>query len=185
MPTLFDPIKIGELELANRIIMAPLTRCRAEPGRVPGDLIVEYYTQRADAGLIISEATSVTPRKPFSFAVFCRYTPLVRHTRGETSMLRRIRNTFAAIAVASLLLAPASALAGTNIDNIGEKGSPPMVDVLLMRPLGLAMLVASVGLYLPAAALTALTRPSELDTTTELLVRVPARFVFSDPLGSH
>ena len=61
MPTLFDPIKIGELELANRIIMAPLTRCRAEPGRVPGDLIVEYYTQRADAGLIISEATSVTP----------------------------------------------------------------------------------------------------------------------------
>lgn len=61
MPTLFDPIKIGELELANRIIMAPLTRCRAEPGRVPGDLMVEYYAQRADAGLIISEATSVTP----------------------------------------------------------------------------------------------------------------------------
>jgi len=61
MPTLFDPIKIGDLELANRIIMAPLTRCRAEPGRVPGDLMVEYYAQRADAGLIISEATSVTP----------------------------------------------------------------------------------------------------------------------------
>lgn len=61
MPTLFDPIKIGELELANRIIMAPLTRCRAELGRVPGDLIAEYYAQRADAGLIISEATSVTP----------------------------------------------------------------------------------------------------------------------------
>ena len=48
-------------ELNNRIIMAPLTRCRAEPGRVPGDLIAEYYAQRADAGLIISEATSVTP----------------------------------------------------------------------------------------------------------------------------
>lgn len=61
MPTLFDPIKIGDLELNNRIIMAPLTRCRAEPGRVPGDLIAEYYAQRADAGLIISEATSVTP----------------------------------------------------------------------------------------------------------------------------
>lgn len=61
MPTLFDPIKIGDLELANRIIMAPLTRCRAEPGRVPGDLMVEYYRQRASAGLIISEATSVTP----------------------------------------------------------------------------------------------------------------------------
>lgn len=61
MPTLFDPIQIGELELPNRIVMAPLTRCRAEPGRVPGALIAEYYVQRASAGLIISEATSVTP----------------------------------------------------------------------------------------------------------------------------
>ena len=61
MPTLFDPIQIGDLQLVNRIIMAPLTRCRAEPGRVPGDLIAEYYGQRAGAGLIISEATSVTP----------------------------------------------------------------------------------------------------------------------------
>lgn len=61
MPTLFDPIRIGDLELPNRIIMAPLTRCRAEQGRVPGELMVEYYSQRASAGLIISEATSVTP----------------------------------------------------------------------------------------------------------------------------
>ncbi len=61
MATLFDPIKIGELELANRIIMAPLTRCRADEGRVPNALMAEYYTQRASAGLIISEATSVTP----------------------------------------------------------------------------------------------------------------------------
>jgi len=61
MPTLFDPIKIGELELRNRIVMAPLTRCRAEPGRVPGALMAEYYVQRASAGLIISEATSVAP----------------------------------------------------------------------------------------------------------------------------
>ncbi|MGB3423856.1 MAG: alkene reductase [Castellaniella sp.] len=61
MPTLFDPLQLGDLSLPNRIIMAPLTRCRAEPGRVPGDLIVEYYRQRAGAGLIISEATAVTP----------------------------------------------------------------------------------------------------------------------------
>jgi 2,4-dienoyl-CoA reductase-like NADH-dependent reductase (Old Yellow Enzyme family) len=61
MPTLFDPIQIGDLQLPNRIIMAPLTRCRAEPGRVPGALMAEYYVQRASAGLIISEATSVTP----------------------------------------------------------------------------------------------------------------------------
>ncbi|AGI25961.1 NADH:flavin oxidoreductase [Pseudomonas sp. ATCC 13867] len=61
MTTLFDPIVIGDLELPNRIIMAPLTRCRADEGRVPNALMAEYYTQRADAGLIISEATSVTP----------------------------------------------------------------------------------------------------------------------------
>lgn len=61
MPTLFDPIRIGELELANRIIMAPLTRCRADEGRVPNALMAEYYSQRASAGLILSEATSVTP----------------------------------------------------------------------------------------------------------------------------
>ncbi len=61
MPTLFDPITIGDLHLSNRIVMAPLTRCRADPGRVPGELMVEYYAQRASAGLIISEATSVTP----------------------------------------------------------------------------------------------------------------------------
>ncbi|WPP45477.1 alkene reductase [Pseudomonas sp. AN-1] len=61
MPTLFDPLQVGDLQLPNRIIMAPLTRCRAEPGRVPGALMAEYYVQRASAGLIISEATAVTP----------------------------------------------------------------------------------------------------------------------------
>lgn len=62
MTTLFDPIKIGAFELPNRIIMAPLTRARAVgPGRVPNALMAEYYAQRASAGLILSEATSVTP----------------------------------------------------------------------------------------------------------------------------
>jgi len=61
MTTLFDPVKLGDLALPNRIIMAPLTRCRASEGRVPNALMAEYYIQRATAGLIISEATSVTP----------------------------------------------------------------------------------------------------------------------------
>ncbi|MCQ4345990.1 alkene reductase [Pseudomonas stutzeri] len=61
MPTLFDPLQLGDLQLPNRIVMAPLTRCRAEPGRVPGALMAEYYAQRAGAGLIVSEATAVTP----------------------------------------------------------------------------------------------------------------------------
>ncbi len=61
MPTLFDPLLIGELQLPSRILMGPLTRCRASPGRVPNVLMAEYYRQRASAGLIFSEATSVTP----------------------------------------------------------------------------------------------------------------------------
>ncbi|RSZ59928.1 alkene reductase [Massilia atriviolacea] len=63
MTTLFDPITIGDLTLQNRIIMAPLTRARAiGGGRVPNALMAEYYVQRASAGLILSEATSVTPQ---------------------------------------------------------------------------------------------------------------------------
>src|SRR6185312_14037135 len=62
MPTLFDPLQIGDLTLSNRIIMAPLTRQRAEEIRVPNALMARYYAERATAGLIISEATSVTPQ---------------------------------------------------------------------------------------------------------------------------
>ena len=61
MPTLFDPITVGALQLPNRIFMAPLTRARAGSERVPNELMREYYVQRASAGLILSEATSVTP----------------------------------------------------------------------------------------------------------------------------
>jgi len=61
MPSLFDPLKLGDLTLPNRIIMAPLTRQRASEGRVPNAMMAEYYAQRATAGLIISEATAVTP----------------------------------------------------------------------------------------------------------------------------
>ena len=60
MPTLFSPIRIGELDLPHRIVMAPLTRCRAAR-RVPNALMAEYYTQRSTAGLILTEATSVDP----------------------------------------------------------------------------------------------------------------------------
>jgi len=60
MPNLFDPVKLsGELDLANRIVMAPLTRSRSQ-GLLPGELAVEYYRQRAGAGLIISEGTQIT-----------------------------------------------------------------------------------------------------------------------------
>ena len=61
MPTLQDPLRIGAWNLPNRVVMAPLTRCRAGLGRVPTALMADYYRQRAGAGLIISEATAVDP----------------------------------------------------------------------------------------------------------------------------
>ena len=61
-PTLFDPVQLGALALPSRIVMAPLTRCRAAEGNVPVALNAEYYRQRASAGMIIAEATSVSPQ---------------------------------------------------------------------------------------------------------------------------
>jgi 2,4-dienoyl-CoA reductase-like NADH-dependent reductase (Old Yellow Enzyme family) len=61
MPTLLDPLVVGEWRLPNRVVLAPLTRTRASIGRVPNAMMAEYYSQRAGAGLMLSEATSVTP----------------------------------------------------------------------------------------------------------------------------
>lgn len=60
MSTLFDPISFGSVQASNRVVMAPLTRARADRDCVPTPLMVEYYTQRASAGLIISEATGIS-----------------------------------------------------------------------------------------------------------------------------
>jgi len=62
MPNLFDPLRIGDLDLPNRVVMAPLTRLRAGETHIPNALMANYYAQRASAGLIISEATPVTPQ---------------------------------------------------------------------------------------------------------------------------
>lgn len=62
VPSLFEPLRAGELMLPNRIVMAPLTRCRATGDRVPNALMLDYYVQRASAGLILTEATSVMPQ---------------------------------------------------------------------------------------------------------------------------
>jgi N-ethylmaleimide reductase len=60
MPSLFDPIQLGAIHAPNRILMAPLTRGRSTREHVPTPVMVEYYTQRASAGLIISEATGMS-----------------------------------------------------------------------------------------------------------------------------
>jgi N-ethylmaleimide reductase len=59
---IFSPFKLGPLQLPNRVVMAPMTRNRAGRGNVPGPLNTTYYAQRASAGLIISEATQISPQ---------------------------------------------------------------------------------------------------------------------------
>ena len=61
MSTLFEPTRVGDIAVANRIVMAPLTRDRAGPGQVPTALMATYYAQRASAGLIVSEGTQISP----------------------------------------------------------------------------------------------------------------------------
>ncbi|OYT18145.1 MAG: alkene reductase [Nitrospira sp. UW-LDO-01] len=59
MPTLFTPLQVGELLLPNRIVMAPLTRARAGSTHIPNDMMVNYYSQRASSGLMMTECTMV------------------------------------------------------------------------------------------------------------------------------
>ena len=59
---LFTPVRVGPYLLENRVAMAPLTRSRAGAGNVPRAMAVEYYVQRASAGLIVTEATQVSPQ---------------------------------------------------------------------------------------------------------------------------
>jgi N-ethylmaleimide reductase len=61
MPNLFEPVQLGSFVLANRVFMAPLTRTRADADGVPSNLAATYYGQRASAGLIVTEATQISP----------------------------------------------------------------------------------------------------------------------------
>src|ERR1043165_5522007 len=59
---ILSPFKLGPLQLPNRVVMAPMTRNRAGRGNAPGPLNATYYAQRASAGLIVSEATQISPQ---------------------------------------------------------------------------------------------------------------------------
>lgn len=86
MSSLFDPIKVGDIPLANRIVMAPLTRNRAVEGLQPGPLTVEYYRQRASAGLIIAEASQIS-----QMAQGYLDTPGI-YTTGQVAAWRKVTN---------------------------------------------------------------------------------------------
>ena len=59
---LFSDYKFGSMTLRNRMVMAPMTRCRAGEGNIPGPLAVTYYAQRVSAGLIVTEGSQVSPK---------------------------------------------------------------------------------------------------------------------------
>jgi hypothetical protein len=98
-------------------------------------------------------------------------------------MFRVFRTVPAALAVASLLLAAAPARA--DLDSIDKNSVPVMVDLLLLRPMGLAVTAVGVAAFVPAGLMTALFRPSEIDKPFDLLVKQPFGYTFQDPLGTH
>jgi N-ethylmaleimide reductase len=75
MTTLFDPMLFGDIEAANRIVMAPLTRNRADAILTPTPLMATYYAQRASAGLIVAEATQISPEGQGCFGTPGIYSP--------------------------------------------------------------------------------------------------------------
>lgn len=99
-------------------------------------------------------------------------------------MYGRLRPFAAALGAAGLLLAAAPASAG-QLEDIDKQGVPPMVDLALLRPLGLAVTAVGAVAFIPAGAATALFSPDEVDKPFDLLVRRPFEYTFRDPLGSH
>jgi len=110
----------------------------------------------------------------------------ISHRMGGSAMLRHLRTLLAAFAVAGMLAVPAtSAFAASNVELVENQKAPPMVDLLLMRPLGLVMLGASAALWVPAQTFTMMIRPKDYMKPIDALLKRPAKFVFVDPLGGH
>jgi hypothetical protein len=102
--------------------------------------------------------------------------------------VRRIASAMLTLALALSLAAPASAESslGAGDDRASEKSVPIVFDVLVLRPLGLAMTVMGTVFYaFPVAPLTAITRPTDIAKPFRLMVATPARYTFVDPLGEH
>jgi len=101
-------------------------------------------------------------------------------------MLRHLRTLFAALAMVGMLAAPAtSAFAASNTEMLENEKASPMVDLMLMRPLGLVGLAVSAVAWVPAELFTLMVRPQDRHKPVEYMLTGPARFVFVDPLGEH
>lgn len=99
--------------------------------------------------------------------------------------MRSVRRFLAAFAVAALVASPAFAVTNERVDEVDAEFADPMVDVLVLRPLGLVGLMLSSALWVPAELMTVCVNPTEWKLPVDHLLTPPARFVFVDPIGSH
>ncbi len=99
--------------------------------------------------------------------------------------MRSARRFLAAFALAALAAAPATAVTNERVDKVDSEFAHPMVDVLVMRPVGLIGLMLSGMIWVPAEAMTLMVNPTEWKIPVDHLLTKPARFVFVDPIGSH
>jgi N-ethylmaleimide reductase len=158
---LFAPLTVGDVLLRNRVVMAPLTRMRATaPGDLPNDLMVEYYRQRAGAGLIISEGTQISPiGKGYMDTPGIHSEPQVAGWRAVTEAVHADGGRIAAqlwhvgrVSHESFhqgaLPVSASALPYRNRTTVrGEDGQPTRVDCPTPRALTLAEIAETIGDY--------------------------------------
>ena len=107
----------------------------------------------------------------------------VRHASARLSAARRLLASVLAVLALSLVMAPSAAALGNNLDASGQVN--PVIDILLLRPLGIVATAHGVAFFLVAAPIVALTRPSELGVPFEWLVMKPVRYTWIDPLGDH
>jgi hypothetical protein len=99
--------------------------------------------------------------------------------------MRSVRRFLAAFALVALVAAPASAVTNERVDQVDSSYAPAMMDVLVLRPVGLIGLGLSAILYVPAQLMTLAVNPTEWKLPVDHLLTKPARFVFVDPIGSH
>ena len=154
-PNLFTPVRLGALEAPNRIVMAPLARMRAGPGRVPTPLMAEYYARRPAVGLIITEATAISlqgtgcPNSPGIYTDeqitgWRRITGAVHHAGGriflQLSHMGRISHP-SYQPDGGLPVAP-SAIAPRSGQVLTENGMQPYVTPRALKPEELPGIVA-------------------------------------------
>ena len=99
--------------------------------------------------------------------------------------MRSVRRFLAAFALVALFASPAAAVTTQRVDKVNSANAHPMVDVLLLRPVGMIGLALSAMLWVPAELMTLAVNPTEWHMPVHYLLTKPARFVFVDPIGSH